>query len=110
MVGRGESTWHCFRGPKARPFAQPKATPWGTEAVVSTFGPTGQSLDEGLARWADHAGSVGPISPGRCPGLDEPRPFGADGLPVAWRVIVWRPVVLYTVGRFNVIFSNGEPG
>jgi hypothetical protein len=44
-------------------------------------GPTGQSLVEGLARWADNTGSIGPVSPGRCPGLGEPCPFGAITVP-----------------------------
>jgi elongation factor P--(R)-beta-lysine ligase len=40
-------------------------------------GPAGQPFGEPLARWAEETGSGGSLSPGRCPGLCEPRSFGA---------------------------------
>ena len=67
-------------GPKAQPFVQPRATPWGTgRSSVSLVGPTGQPF----------AGrTVGPLgrctrrrairSPGRCPGLGELMPLRGD--------------------------------
>jgi hypothetical protein len=65
-------------GPKAQPFAQPRATPWGIGRDSHVVGPTGQFLSERLARWADKAGGIRPRSPGRCPGLGEPMPLRGD--------------------------------
>jgi prepilin-type N-terminal cleavage/methylation domain-containing protein/prepilin-type processing-associated H-X9-DG protein len=48
----------------------------GSQSHLSV-GTTGQEFAERLARWADTAGLMGPGSPGRCPGLGEPCPFGA---------------------------------
>ena len=79
IVKRGKSFWRQELGPKARPFAQPRATPWGTGRSRPALSAqrANRSPNE-LARWADNTGRSRPRSPGRCPGLGEPCPFGAD--------------------------------
>ena len=65
-------TW--AEGPALRPAQGIALGNWGDSvrlpAQRAKFG-------ERLARWADATGSIGPILPGRCPGLGEPCPFGA---------------------------------
>jgi hypothetical protein len=71
-------------GPKAQPFAQPRATPWGTGKRRFFSGPTGQRFSsrqgEFLARWADRTTKKWRAfpSPGRCPGLGERLALRAD--------------------------------
>jgi elongation factor P--(R)-beta-lysine ligase len=47
------------------------------EALLSSGNCTGQEFTEPLARWVDNGDSRVPASPGRCPKLGEPGPFGA---------------------------------
>jgi hypothetical protein len=58
----------------------PGQRPGEWEPSYPQIGPTGQqsSSRENLARWAEKSGMTESASPGRCPGLGEPRPFGAD--------------------------------
>ena len=54
--------------------------PMGDRSSASKAGFVGAGClgqSEGLARWADDVVLAGPMSPGRCPGLGEPCPFGA---------------------------------
>ena len=53
------------KGPAVRP-AQGNALGKGGR-LCPPVGPTGQSLVEGLARWADNTSADGPISVGLCP-------------------------------------------
>jgi hypothetical protein len=76
----------------------PGQRPGERDATIFLFGPTGQSFVEGLARWADTTGSIGSISPGRCPGLGEPCPFGAVRMSASQiatppPLFLWLPIV-----------------
>jgi hypothetical protein len=63
--------------PEGAPFSQPRATPWGNGPFNIHL--PGQrpkpSPGEPLARWAGTRVWCS-LSPGRCPGLGEPRAFG----------------------------------
>ena len=83
FCGRGKISWRRLCGPKAQPFAQPRATPWGTEAILPIL--SAQRANRSPNDWP-----VGPkiscdwaqFSPGRCPGLGELSPFGAESEPL----------------------------
>jgi len=49
--GRGNISWQRVSGPKAQPFAQPRATPWGAGAIVTACRPNGPIV----------RGTVGPL-------------------------------------------------
>ena len=68
-IRAGYSGQRPSRSPSRSP--SPGQCPGVRSRSSSSIGPTGQSLAELLARWADNAGSIGLISPGRCPGLGE---------------------------------------
>jgi hypothetical protein len=88
-------TDHKLSGPKAQPFFQPRATPWGRVTVMSYFGPTGQPFAESTSRDRDGAlcrpsrirrtiGPLGrnlfnmdPITQGVALGWENLGPFGA---------------------------------
>ena len=67
-------------GPKAPPFAQPRATPWGDgsreESLQRPNGPTVRQR-EPLARWADHSLQLSSDPQGDALGWENRRPFGA---------------------------------
>ena len=88
-----------FCGPKAQPFAQPRATPWERgRPRDSRIGPTGQPFPahrgERLARWAGTPDVVRrPAFPGRCPGLGERQPL--RGVLTSHRAVVAPPATAF---------------
>ncbi len=41
---RGKIFWRGVYGPKALPFAQPRATPWGTKGAMFAYRPNGPTI------------------------------------------------------------------